>query len=93
MVDSGCFNRFVALGVANLTISDSIDRIVGFYRDLDQLIFRVELAPVATPLITASLLHRAGQRQVSGGMTEVLRRLGSVERRLGSTTPTSTMSS
>src|SRR5665213_425903 len=48
-VDSGSFNRIVALGVADPGDPDTIDRIVSFYRDLGQLNYRVELAPVAPP--------------------------------------------
>lgn len=75
-VDSGSFNRIVALGVATPATPDSIDRIVEFYRDLGQRNFRVELAPVATPADVDAWLERSGLRPVTEGMTKVWRRLG-----------------
>ncbi len=83
-VDSNSFNRIVGLGVTDPADSDAIDRIVTFYRDLGQLNFRVELAPV-TPPDVASSLERAGLLQVSDGMTKVWRRLGSLKGSIGST--------
>jgi|GEM_PF-1723088 len=83
-VDSGSFNRIVALGVADPGDPDTIDRIVSFYRDLGQLNYRVELAPVAPPDVAPSL-ERAGLRQVSDGTTKVWRRIGSMDGSNGST--------
>lgn len=77
-VDSDAFNRIVALGVADSTDPDTMDRIVSFYRDLGQSNFRVELAPV-TPPSAALSLERAGLRQAKDGMTKVWRQLGSTE--------------
>ncbi len=84
-VDSASFNRIIALGVADSADPHTIDRIVSFYRDLGQLHFRVELAPVTSPDV-ASSLERAGLRQVSDGMIKVWRRLGSMEEGSESTT-------
>jgi hypothetical protein len=83
-VDSDSFNRIVALGVAEPADADTIDRIVGFYRDLSQSNYRVELAPV-TPPDVASSLRRAGLRLVSEGTTKVWRRIGAMDGSNGST--------
>jgi len=77
-VDSCAFNRVVALGVTDPADPDAIDRIVSFYRDLGQLNYRVELAPVARPDV-APLLQRAGFHQVSEGAIKVWRRIGCMD--------------
>ena len=82
-VDSGSFNRVVALGVADPTDSDTIEKIVSFYRGLGQLNFRVELAPVTAPHV-ASSLERAGLHRASDGMTKVWGRLESMNNGDGS---------
>jgi hypothetical protein len=74
-VDSGSFNRVVALGIRSPATPDCISGIIDFYRDLGQRSFRVELAPVATPPDVAVWLERAGLRPVSEGATKVWRRL------------------
>ncbi len=82
--DSADLNRVVALGVTEPADSDTIGRIVSFYRDLGQLNYRVELAPIAAPGV-ASLLERAGLHQVSEGTIKVWRRIDSTDRATEST--------
>jgi hypothetical protein len=83
--DSADLNRIVALGVTEPADSDTIGRIVSFYRDLGQSNYRVELAPMTTPGV-ASSLERAGLHQVSEGTTKVWSRIGSTDRATESTT-------
>jgi hypothetical protein len=83
-VDSCSFNRILALGVDGPADPDTIDRIVSFYRDLAQLNYCVELAPVTTPDVAKSL-GRAGFRQLSEGTVKVWRRIGPVDRSNGRT--------
>jgi hypothetical protein len=78
-VDSGSFNRIVALGVEAPATPDGIDKIIEYYRSLGQRSFRIELAPVAAPPEVSGWLERAGLRLVTEGVTKVWRRLDGLD--------------
>lgn len=75
-VDAGSFNRVVGLGMDPPASPAAVDRIVDFYRSLNQRHFQIELAPPATPPELAGWLEARGLVPADTQMTKVWRRLG-----------------